>query len=337
VLLVRSVTPVGPQLLQGSRVRFVGTATIGTDHLDLPWLEQAGIGVAAAPGCNARAVAEYVVAVLLELYAGPGTGKTLAVVGLGNVGSQVAALAGQLGWRIIGHDPLVKRAGIEQLPLPTVLAEADVICLHTPLTRSGPCPTWHLIGATELAAMKPDALVINGGRGAVVDNAALLHSLQAGRLRTALDVWEGEPALLPGLLDHVAFGTPHIAGYSLDGKWRGTQQVYEALCHHLGQLPSLRYQDFVPALAGPALGIPSGTGYRAALRLAVRQAYDIRRDDAALRQTRQQAQPELAFDELRRHYPARREFAAHRLLLPAGHPATATLAALGFGLGEPVG
>lgn len=331
ILLVRSVTTVGRQLLQGSRVRFVGTATIGTDHLDLPWLAQAGIAVAAAPGCNARAVAEYVLAALVELCPQAPQGQILGVVGLGNVGLQVATLMAGLGWRVLGCDPFVTHPGIEQVPLGTLLAEADIVSLHTPLTRSGPHPTWHLLGAAELALLKPQALLLNAGRGAVIDNAALLRALQDGRLRAVLDVWEGEPTLLPGLLDRVALGSPHIAGYSLDGKWRGTQQVYEALCQFLGQSPGLRYQDFVPELAGPAQPLPAGD-YWPTVRAAVRLACDIRRDDAALRRVQGQERPDLGFDELRRHYPARREFAAHRLSLPAGHGARSALAGLGFRL-----
>ena len=334
VLLVRSVTRVGPELLRDSRVRFVGTATIGTDHLDLPWLAQAGIHVASAPGCNARAVAEYVVAALLELCAAPPAGQVLGVIGLGNVGSQVARLAAVLGWQVIGCDPFVQRVGIRQLPLTGLLAGADVVSLHTPLTRSGPHATWHLLGAAELDLLKPGAILLNSGRGPVVDNAALLARLAAGRLRAVLDVWEGEPTLLPGLIERVALGSPHIAGYSLDGKWRGTQQVYEALCQHLGQPAARRHEDFVPAQAGPAVSLPAQGGYWESLRSAVRQAYDIRRDDLALRQVQSQVSPPAGFDELRRHYPARREFPAHRLILPAGHIARSALATLGFQLLE---
>jgi erythronate-4-phosphate dehydrogenase len=332
VLLVRSVTPVGPALLAGSQVRFVGTATIGTDHLDSAWLAAAGIGVRAAPGCNALAVAEYVVAALLELQAALPSGGLLGVVGLGNVGTQVARLAAALGWRVVGHDPFVERPGLAQLPLPTLLAEADVVCLHTPLTQGGPHPTRHLIDAAALARLKPDAVLLNAGRGAVVDNQALRHHLAHTTRRVVLDVWEPEPALDPALLAQVAYGSPHIAGYSQEGKWRGSQQVYEGLCRHLGCKPVLHYSAFAGGDVGPVLTLPGSDDAAATVRAAVRQAYDIRLDDTALRRAQDEADPAAAFDRLRKHYRPRREFPAHRIRLPAADPAAPVLAGLGFRL-----
>lgn len=333
VLLVRSVTRVDRALLEGSRVRFVGTATIGMDHLDLAWLHGAGISVASAPGCNARAVAEYVVTALLELGAEQDfrpVDKTVGVVGLGNVGSRLARLAKALGYRVLGCDPFVSHADIEQCPWQELQARADILCLHTPLTKEGPHPTRHLLGAEGLGRLKPGAIVLNAGRGAVVDNAALLARLEQGGMTAVLDVWEGEPVISAALLDKVRYGSPHIAGYSQEGKWRGTAQVYEALCAHLGREPVHSFTDFVPAMAAEVLQVPAGLSARDAALHVVRAAYPLARDDAALRAAQQEVDPAAAFDALRKHYWPRREFASHRVRLDAGHAAWPLLASLGF-------
>ncbi len=333
VLLVRSVTSVNAGLLAGSRVRFVGTATIGLDHLDLAWLQSAGITVASAPGCNARAVAEYVVAALLELALAQGfrpTEKTLGVVGLGNVGRQVAALGRALGFRVLACDPFVQREEFEMRPWPQLLDEVDILALHTPLTHGGPHPTHHLLNAAALARLRPGAILLNAGRGAVVDNAALSARLDRPGLSAVLDVWEGEPRLDAALLAKLSFGTPHIAGYSLDGKWRGTQQVYRALCDFLGRPATHGYADFLPPEKRMPLCLPDGLGEWEALAWAMRQAYDIARDDRELRAAQHSADPAAAFDGLRKHYWPRREFMALRLSCPLQHPARARLQALGF-------
>jgi erythronate-4-phosphate dehydrogenase len=282
LLLVRSVTPVNAALLDGSRVRFVATATIGTDHVDEAHLVQRGIGFASAAGSNANSVAEYIVAALLELGY---QGKTLGVVGVGNVGSKVVRYATALGMRVLQNDPPRQRA--EKLPefvtLDRIGAEADIITFHVPLTKSGPDATFHLFEPRG-------GIIINTSRGAVLDNQALLTAPLAGLV---LDVWEGEPTILPALLEKADFGTPHIAGYSFDGKVNGTRMIYEAACRHFGLSGS--WKPELPAPANPVL-----TGHN--LRSVVRQAYDITADDAALRRDYRH------FDRLRAEYPVRREF-----------------------------
>lgn len=339
-LLVRSVTKVGPDLLAGTPVRFVGSATIGTDHLDLAGLAGLGVAVAAAPGCNARAVGEYLATVLASLAAEQGwtpATRTLGVVGLGNTGAAVVALARLLGFRLLGCDPFVTLPGIEQVAFGDLLDRADIVSLHVPLTRDGPHPTHHLVDAAALARLPGHGLLINACRGEVVDGAALEQALAARPgLAAVLDVWEGEPRVAASLLARVRFGTPHIAGYSQEGKWRGTAMACAALCAHFGapQPPGLSaLLAAVPAPA-PLVFPPDGGADRAAARLAalLQQACPVGRDDAALRASLAAADAGAAFDALRRNYPPRREFTAHRVRLAAADPLAPLLQSLGFGL-----
>lgn len=324
ILLVRSVTPVGRELLEGSQVRFVGSATIGVDHLDTAWLDAQGIAWANAPGSNATAVVEYVLSCLSALdgvLERLSSGGVVGVIGLGNVGSRLVARLRRLGIRCIGYDPLLAAADASSgaaasLPLcdlGQVLA-ADVVCCHAPLTRDGAYPTLHMLDAARLRQLRPGAVLLNAGRGGVIDSAALLDLLaERSDLRVALDVWEGEPRIERALLAAVALGTPHIAGYSVDGKLAGTQQVLAACGGHFGwTLPA------APLAAENSLTVTidddrSGV---ALLRHAIAQVYDVRGDDRLLRGRLLDAPAEAVgaeFDNLRKTYPARREFAAVRI------------------------
>jgi len=318
ILLVRSVTPVNAALLEGSRVRFVGTATIGTDHVDQAYLARRGVGFASAPGSNANSVAEYLTAALLELADAvlPGRtlrGLTLGIIGAGNVGRRVEEKARALGLDVLLNDPPLARAtGLPKYRPLEELFRADVLTLHVPLTREGPDATHHLADARFFERMREGAVFINTSRGAVADTAALSAALDSGRLAAAvLDVWEGEPDIPADLLSKVFIGTPHIAGYSYDGKVNGTRMIFEAACRHFGLDltwdPSGRLPEPAPAVI--PLGDLRG---EAACRAAVRVAYDIRRDDTALRETLNLPPGErgAAFDRLRKEYPVRREFAA---------------------------
>lgn len=333
-LLVRSVTRVDAALLAGTPVRFVGTATIGTDHLDLAALAGLGIRVAAAPGCNARAVGEYVATVLATLAAEQGwdpAARTLGVVGLGNTGREVLALARILGLRVLGCDPHVALAGVETVTLPELLARADIVSLHVPLRRDGPHPTFHLIDAAALARLPDHAILVNASRGEVVAGAALEAALAARPGLTAvLDVWEGEPRVDPGLLARVRLGSPHVAGYSQEGKWRGTAMVCAALCAQFGLAPPPPLASLLAAVPAPAPLQPAGAGAAQRLAALLQQACPLPRDDAALRASLAAPDPGAAFDALRRHYPARREFTAQRVALPAGDALWPLLQDLGF-------
>lgn len=314
-LLVRSVTRVDQRLLAGSRVRFVGSATAGVDHIDEPWLEQQGIDFAAAPGCNADAVVEYVLSALSRLdgvWERLLAGGSVGIVGLGQVGGRLYRRLSALGVRCLGSDPLLAPGSYPHLTSLEAVLNCDVISLHTPLTRNGPHATYHLLDAARLAALRPDAVLINAARGPVVDNAALREQLTLGRgQRAVLDVWEGEPEPDAALLAQTSIATAHIAGYSWDGKLRGTATVWRAWCRHAG-LPES--DPPLPAVPAPIIELRPEQARAALIRQAVLGCYDIRRDDRALRQAWGEAGDRgAAFDRLRRDYHRRREFAACEL------------------------
>ncbi len=222
-LFVRTRTQINKELLDGSEVQFVGTATIGTDHIDAAYCEQQGIAVASAPGCNAQAVCDYVEEALNEV-----GGKSLGIVGYGHVGKKVAAMAKARGMEVVINDP--------PLGLKGDVATCDVITFHTPLTKAGPYPTYHLCDGDFLQRCKNEAVIINAARGGVVDEQALI---QSGH-RFVLDTWENEPHLSPEVIDspNCLLASMHIAGYSLEGKINASQQCLDAFCLHFA-FPSL--------------------------------------------------------------------------------------------------
>jgi erythronate-4-phosphate dehydrogenase len=313
ILLVRSVTPVTRELLEGSAVRFVGTCTIGTDHLDLDYFQQAGIQWSSAPGCNARGVVDYVLGSLLTLAEIEGADlaqRTYGVVGAGQVGGRLVKVLQGLGWNVLVCDPPRQAAeGGDFVSLDEIVQRCDVISLHTPLSKTGEQPTWHLLDAQRLQQLRHGTWLINASRGAVVDNAALHDTLlEREDLQAVLDVWEGEPTVNIALADLCVIGTPHIAGYSLDGRQRGTSQIYQALCAYLGQEAEINLAELLPPpwLAHVTLDAATDPGW--ALSMLCRGVYDPRRDDADFRRSLVGAvsQP-LAFDLLRKNYPPRRE------------------------------
>ena len=314
LLLVRSVTRVDRALLDGSAVRFVGTCTIGTDHLDLDYFARAGIGWASAPGCNARGVVDYVLGSLLLLAEQQGVElatRAYGVVGAGEVGGRLVDVLRGLGWRVLVCAPPRQLAeGGDFVSLEQVLAECDVLSLHTPLERAGAQRTHHLLDARRLARLKPGAWLINASRGAVVDNSALRELLERrGDLQVVLDVWEGEPQVDVGLAGLCRLATPHIAGYSLDGKLRGTAQIYSAVCAHLGCTPTVSLDELMPAPWLTELSLEAAADPAWALATVCRAVYDPRRDDADFRRSLRgdTANQRAAFDALRKHYPMRRE------------------------------
>lgn len=315
LLLVRSVTPVNRVLLENSRVRYVASATIGFDHIDTEYLASQGIGWCTAPGCNAISAAEYVIAALIEYQQRTGTilaGRELAIIGYGNVGQRVKPRAEALGLTCIINDPLRETWDTTEsyVSLPRAL-NADIITLHTPLTHDGQHPTHHLLGAEELALLKANTLLINAARGGVVDNQALKQALQQQSLHAILDVWENEPALDTELLTHVLLGTPHIAGYSYDGRLRGTEMILQQCCAFF-DIPTAWQTSDAFADGDPTISItPSDAAD--ALYHAINTAYAITEDDCALRQACKHAFPEQQFDQLRKHYRQRREFAHYQL------------------------
>lgn len=323
LLLVRSVTRVDRALLQGSPVRFVGTCTIGTDHLDLDYFQQAGIGWASAPGCNARGVVDYVLGSLLVLAEQQGVAlptRTYGVVGAGQVGARLVEVLRGLGWRVLVCDPPRQAAeGGDFVGLEQLLAECDVLSLHTPLDRT----THHLLDAARLAQLKPGTWLINASRGAVVDNAALRELLgRRGDLQAVLDVWEGEPQVDVELAGLCRIATPHIAGYSLDGKLRGTAQIYQAACRYFGWAEAVSLDELMPEPWLGELGLDAGADPAWALATLCRAVYDPRRDDADFRRSLQgdAASRRAAFDGLRKHYPMRREIDGLRVHIQGEAP-----------------
>lgn len=237
VIVVRSETKVNKTLLDGSRVKFVGTATIGTDHIDLDYLNSQGIAFASAPGCNSNSVKEYVVAALLYLSVTQGCslkGKTIGVVGVGNVGSKVVKAAKALGMTVLQNDPPRARAENNSAFLPLDdLMQADIITLHVPLTKTGIDATYHLFDEERIFKMKPGTIFINTARGAVVDTTSLKKAISNKHISsTVIDVWENEPDIDTELLSMVTIGTPHIAGYSLEGKTNAISIIRSAVCKH---------------------------------------------------------------------------------------------------------
>lgn len=335
ILLVRSITKVNAALLEGTPVKFVATATIGVDHIDQDYLRARGIGFSSAPGCNANSVAEYITAALFHLaqkHALQLDKMSLGIVGVGNVGRKVAAKARALGLRVVLNDPPLAEATCE--PAYRSLAElqaCDIVTFHVPLEKSGPYPTVHLCDAAFLAAMKPGSILINTARGPVVDNAALLASLNGGHTRAAiLDVWEGEPNTNADLLARVDIASPHIAGYSFDGKVNGTRQIYEAACRHFGRTAAWDPAPLLPTPECPEIHLESGDS----VADCVHRVYDILADDARMRETLQlpEAERPVYFDRLRKDYPRRREF-THTRILGGDEALRKQLAALGFQMG----
>lgn len=290
-LLVRTRTRCDERLLAGSSVRFVATATIGYDHLDTAWLDRAGIGWTNCPGCNAASVAQYVRSTLILLCCRYGLvpqETTLGVVGCGHVGSHVVRVGEEMGFRLLVCDPPVGAEG--SVPLSEIERRADIITFHVPLTKDGPYATWHIADDDFFNRLTRRPFIINSSRGAVVDNTALLAALLDGRIRQAVvDTWEGEPAINRDLLDAVFIGTPHIAGYSADGKVNADNMSIAAICRHFGLTPP-------PPILPPPL--PEDFVYTG----DPLQLYNPMDDSRRLK-----AEPER-FEWLRGHYPVRREF-----------------------------
>ena len=296
VLIVRTRTRCDRALLEGSSVKFVATATIGFDHLDTDYLNKAGIGWANCPGCNAASVGQYVSASLIRL-ARAGFVRLdqcrVGIVGVGHVGTAVDKAVRTLGCTTLLCDP--PRAEVEHLPdfvpMDTIYREADVITFHTPLTREGRWATLHL---ADFSRMVRRPVVINAARGEVVDNGAWLQALQDGKVSAAVvDTWENEPRISPSLLERAFIATPHIAGYSADGKATGSRMALEAVARYFHRDVTFDIQP--PAL--PASLVPADDPLDRALQL-----YDPLTDTAALK-----AHPER-FEWLRANYPLRREY-----------------------------
>jgi erythronate-4-phosphate dehydrogenase len=335
ILLVRSITKVDEALLAGTPVKFVATATIGEDHIDKFWLRAQGIGFSSAPGCNANSVSEYITAALLVLAERHGLSVpdlSLGIIGVGNVGRRVLKKAVALGMRCVLNDPPLAESTCEPVyrPIDEILA-CDIVTLHVPLERAGLWPTWHMVDSQFIQKMKSGSILLNTSRGAVANNTAVLEALRSGHLKAAvLDVWEGEPRYQSDVLRAVDIATPHIAGYSFDGKVNGTAQIYQAACRHFRLPATWDPAALLPAPEVPELDLSTS---KTPVSSAVSAVYDILGDDKRLRATAGLADEERgrAFDLLRKEYPRRREFHNTRVGLGTDQQhLAAQLAGLGF-------
>jgi erythronate-4-phosphate dehydrogenase len=322
-LLVRSITPVDEKLLAGSNVRFVATATIGFDHVDIDFLRRNNIGFASAPGSNANSAAEYVIAGLLDVgqrYALDLEGRSIGIIGVGNVGGRVAKKCAAMGMAVYLNDPPLQRQTGDKKYLPLEkLFDCDFITFHTPLTFEGPDKTHHLADEKFFKSLKQRCVFINASRGGVVDSSALKSAVRSGRLRAVvLDVWENEPDIDIELLKMVDIGTPHIAGYSLDGKIAGMIMIYKAVCEYFEVEPKYDLQDFLPEPAVSELKVnPNVTSDQDVLLSAVQKIYRVDKDDTRLRRMLDKPAENRGehFDNLRKNYPVRREFQNTRVIL----------------------
>lgn len=336
-LITRTVTRVDQVLLDGTPVEFVGSATIGTDHIDLDYLDQAGIGCSNAAGCNAEAASEYVISGLFALSKHKGFDPfrlKAGIVGCGNVGSRLYQKLAALGIDCRVCDPPLQEAGNREhefFDLDSILRECNFISLHVPLTRSGSHPTFHLLDHGRLQSLAASCLLVNAARGEVIDNAALLGLLhQRDDLTVFLDTWEDEPRVNRELLQRVDLATPHIAGYSVEGRLRGTQMVLDAACNHFNRESSWQMSELLPANRKIA-NLGTGPGLDS-WRELLRQHFDIWRDHAAFIAGAALDDSAFAthFDGLRRVYPDRLEYQRFSVEPTAMDLPAATLLELGF-------
>ncbi|MDP0563103.1 MAG: 4-phosphoerythronate dehydrogenase PdxB [Candidatus Endonucleobacter sp. (ex Gigantidas childressi)] len=322
VLLVRSVTKVDELLVNNTSLKFVATATAGVEHIDKELLKRLGISFFNAEGCNATAVSEYVLSaidILSERHCFNLRSRTFGIVGMGQVGSRLVNIFQRLGLMVLVTDPLCEKVeGVEYVSLEKLIECCDVISLHTPLTVDGPFSTHHMFKKPELEAMRDGTVLINASRGAVIDNLALRQCLEGGKdLKVVMDVWEHEPDIDCELLKLVDLATPHIAGYSLDGKITGTEMIYKAFCKYFGLPARVRTAAITPIPPLRMMGFVDNSTVENVTSTAIRAVYDIRRDDAWMRQLllMDKDKARHAFDRMRANYPVRREFSTLRIKL----------------------
>jgi len=297
-LIVRSVTRVSHALLEDSKVSFVGTCTIGTDHLDISAIESLGISWSSAPGCNAHSVADYVIAACAAIDR-PVKYQRVAVIGAGNVGSRVIQRFSKLGAEVRVYDPFLAPPLVTDTALKPLFEWAEIICLHAPLTKSGQHPTVGMIDRQMVSYCQAGTMILSAGRGAVLTDDAVSSRSD---IDWVLDVWEDEPCVSTNSVSRARIATPHIAGYANEGKLRGTWMIFNAWAKQ-SNLPEIEWSS----VSGHKLQRPTESAEWQDQILAV---YDIWRDDALFRAALRgdAAQNGLAFDQLRKSYPGRHEF-----------------------------
>ena len=315
-LMIRSVTKVNSELLKkANKLKFVGTATAGMDHVDQVLLKEKQIFFTAAPGCNKVGVAEYVISALMVLAQQKGFSifdKCVGIIGAGQVGTYLSQCLKGLGIEVLLNDPLKQSEGDSRsfVELDVLLEQADVISLHTPITKEGEYPTHHLINDQRLSQLRSDQILINAARGPVVDNQSLKQRLlKQDGFSAVLDVFEHEPVVDRELLPYLAFATPHIAGYGLEGKARGTTMIYNFYCGYLGRSERANANDLLPVAPIPLIKLDRAWD-EATLHNLIQLIYDVRLDDAIFRR---EIGKDGAFDKMRKNYWDRREYSAIQL------------------------
>jgi len=318
-LIVRSITNIDENLLQNTNINFVGTATIGIDHIDINYLNENNIVFADAKGCNADSVAEYVFTALLKIAVDNKLtlkNRSIGIIGVGNIGSKVAKYAEAFGLIVYKNDPPKQRAGegSNYVSLEEVL-QADIISLHVPWNKTGIDKTFHLFDVKKLNELKNNTIIINSSRGAVVDNKALLDIIDKKHFKVILDVWEGEPLINTYLLRKVFIGSAHVAGYSLEGKVNGTKMIYDALCRFTKQRND--WEPKLPTVKNNIIDMSSTKNLEEKLHLIFKQIYNIEKDDSEMRNMIEMDNDLKAvhFDKLRKEYPLRREFTNYSILI----------------------
>lgn len=314
-LIVRSVTKVNRELLEGTRVRFVGTATIGRDHIDESYLAGNGIKFADAKGCNANAVKEYIVSALIQIAVKHTlnlNGLKMGIIGAGDIGSRVASAAELFGISVVLNDPpLFRKTGNIIFKPISELFDVDILTIHTPLIETGIDRTRHLINRSLLENFSKLKVFLNASRGETAETSALIRLFREKGVIGVLDVWENEPNINGELLNLVHYASPHVAGYSLEGKINGTIMMYNALCHHLKIKP--RNLNLMPKVEQPQLSITHSSNTSAIEKLhnAIKQIYSIEEDTKLLKSVIMDKSGDIGagFDELRKNYRLRREFA----------------------------
>ena len=316
-LITRTRTKCNETLLKGSSVKMIATATIGFDHIDTGWCERNGISWTNAPGCNSWSVQQYIASLLVTMASEMSfncSDKTLGVIGVGNVGSKVAKIAATLGFKVLLNDPprARKEGNAGFVSLDELVSRSDIITCHVPLQREGEDATYHLFNKWRIASLRKDQILINSSRGEVIDNIALKDALESGSIKAAsLDVWENEPDIDRELLDMLFTATPHIAGYSLDGKANGTWMSVQAVARALN-LPCKDWK--VKEIPLPAQPVEfclnaNGKSFQQVMTEAILYTYRIREDDSRLRENPSE------FERQRADYPVRREFPAFTIRL----------------------
>jgi len=335
-IITRTRTICNKELLKGSSVKFIATATIGFDHIDTNYCEKAGIQWTNAPGCNAESVNQYIASALFSWSMKNRTdlaGKTIGIVGVGQVGSRVVKTCETIGMKVLLNDPPRERAEGSGIftDLKTIQQEADIITFHVPLNMSGEDATFHLANAEFLAELKKQPLLINSCRGEVFDTEAIKAAKKSGLISgLVIDCWENEPSLDLELLEMADFGTPHIAGYSKDGKANGTMMSVQAVSRFF----NLGLDDWKPSgVEPPENAIISTDGNQrreySILAEVILSTYDIENDDNELRRDT------LSFEKLRGDYPVRREFDSFTVEAKNVKEETLDkLKKLGFGIGK---